>query len=107
MKASTRAAIQIISIAGGISHVPNDDTHLIYLNASLPANQMARVFAHELGHVLGFPDCYIEYFNSEKKELVYYELGAENMNIMCSMKEGVRVPADYFVQLEQSSCNFR
>jgi hypothetical protein len=107
LEKKTDEAIQIISIADGISHVPDDDTHLIYLNSSLPADQAASVFAHEFGHVLGFPDCYIEFFDRSKKELVYYEIAEKNMNIMCSMKYGVAVPDDYFVQLEQSSCNFR
>jgi hypothetical protein len=69
--------------------------------------QRSKVLAHELGLVLGFPDCYVEFFDNSKKELVYYEIAEKNMNIMCSMKEGVKVPSDYFLQLEQSSCNFR
>ena len=105
--AITSETVQIISIAGGISHVPNDNTHLIYLNGNLPNDQINRVLAHELGHVLGFPDCYIEFFDHAKKELVYYEIAQKNMNIMCSMKAGVSVPSDYFNQLAQSSCNFR
>jgi hypothetical protein len=100
-------AVEVISITRGISHVFNEDSHKIYLNSSLPNDQIARVFAHEFGHVLGFPDCYIEFFDTSKKELVYYEIAERNTNIMCSMKSSVRVPADYFVQLEQSSCLFR
>lgn len=99
--------VQIISMPNGISHVPDDNTHLVYLNASLPLEQLSKVFAHELGHVLGFPDCYIEYFDVTKKELVYYEIAEKSTNIMCTMKAGVSVPSDYFAQLEQRSCKFR
>jgi hypothetical protein len=99
--------VQIITMPGGISHVPDDNTRLVYLNASLPAPELLKVFAHELGHVLGFPDCYIEYFDTTKKELVYYEIADKSTNIMCTMKAGVSVPDDYFAQLEQRSCNFR
>ncbi len=107
LPAPTSSSVQIIPINTGISHVPNENASLIYLNNTLPAKVMAKVLAHELGHVLGFPDCYIEFFDKSKKELVYYELSETNMNIMCSMKESVKVPVDYFKQIKQRSCNFR
>lgn len=107
LDSATSSTVQIISMTSGISHVPNDNNHFIYLNTSLPSYEMSKVLAHEMGHVLGFPDCYIEYFDNAKKELVYYEIAEKNMNIMCSMKPGVKVPSDYFIQLEQSSCIFR
>ena len=99
--------IQIISIAQGISNVPNDNPHIVYLNTTLPLDQITTVIAHEFGHVLGFPDCYIEFFDNAKKELVYYEPAGNNLDIMCSMRPGVSVPSNYFSQLVQSSCNFR
>jgi galactitol-specific phosphotransferase system IIB component len=104
---SKSSTVQIISITNGISNVPDDHTNILYLNTTLDMNQMSRVLAHEFGHVLGFPDCYIEFFDTTKKELIYYEIAEKNMNIMCSMKYGVTVPKDYFAQLEQRSCNFR
>ena len=107
LQAPTANSVQIISIANGISHVPNDNNHIVYLNTTLPTYTMSLVLSHEFGHVLGFPDCYIEFFDIAKKELVYYELDANNMDIMCSLKSEVSVPADYFSQLAQSSCNFR
>lgn len=104
---AAKNTVQVIAIKNGISNVPSDNNNLVFLNSSLPFYQMSRVLAHEFGHVLGFPDCYIEFFDKNKKELVYYEPVETNMNIMCSMKAGVSVPNDYFLQLEQSSCNFR
>jgi len=40
------------------------------------------VAAHELGHILGFKDCYIEFFDLFNEEMVYYAI--DSNNIMCS-----------------------
>jgi hypothetical protein len=37
---------------------------------------------HEFGHILGFPDCYLEFFDSEKSEMTYYTI--EPDNLMCA-----------------------
>lgn len=37
---------------------------------------------HEFGHVLGFPDCYLEFYNKEVQEMVYYTI--EPDNLMCA-----------------------
>ncbi len=37
---------------------------------------------HEFGHVLGFPDCYLEFYDSEKMEMTYYTI--EPDNLMCA-----------------------
>lgn len=37
---------------------------------------------HEFGHVLGFPDCYLEFYNRETEEMVYYTIEPENL--MCA-----------------------
>ncbi len=44
-----------------------------------------KIVAHEIGHALGFPDCYVEYITNSDK-LVYYEL--DKTNIMCSIFSG-------------------
>ncbi len=98
--------IEIIPSATMISYVPDSNNRQIYLSMMLDLNTRKKVLAHEFGHVLGFPDCYTEFFDNQKKDLIYYEMGSENTNIMCSMKEGVGVPHDYFDQLLQNSCVF-
>ena len=90
----------------GISYVPDDNNRIVYLSTLNDASTSKRVLAHEFGHVLGFPDCYIEFFDDSKKELVYYEISKKNTNIMCSLKVGVNVQEDYFSQLSQNSCLF-
>jgi hypothetical protein len=96
--------VVIVPTNKGISYVPDSNNRMVYLSASLDLATTKRVLAHEFGHVLGFPDCYIEFFDDSKKELVYYEISKENTNIMCSLKEGVGVDDDYFTQLAQNSC---
>jgi len=99
-------AIKILPTTRAVSYVPDDNNRIVYLSRSQDLQTSKRILAHEFGHVLGFPDCYIEFFDDKKKELVYYEISKNYNNIMCSLKNGVRVPEDYFVQLEQNSCIF-
>lgn len=91
----------------GISYVPDSNNRLVYLSTMNDRETMKRVLAHEFGHVLGFPDCYIEFFDNSKKELVYYEIPQKKTNIMCSLNADVGVPDDYFTQLTQNSCIFK
>ncbi|MBC7420283.1 MAG: hypothetical protein H7328_06095 [Bdellovibrio sp.] len=37
---------------------------------------------HEFGHVLGFPDCYLEFYDQDKAEMIYYTI--EPDNLMCA-----------------------
>ncbi len=39
---------------------------------------------HEYGHVLGFPDCYLEFFDAAAGEMISYQLDITNM--MCSRR---------------------
>ncbi len=105
-KAYSSDAITIIPTERGTSFVPNDNNRIVYLSTAIDMNTQKHVLAHEFGHVLGFPDCYIEFFDDTKKELVYYEISKNNTNIMCSLKNDVRVPDDYFTQLSENSCVF-
>lgn len=52
--------------------------------SSQKQNQLEKlIVAHEFGHLLGFPDCYIEYIEAETLEQVYYTL--DYSNLMCSL----------------------
>lgn len=53
--------------------------------------------AHEFGHILGFPDCYSEFYEEETKSIIYYEL--DDKNIMCS--KSAKVLPTHFEQLER------
>jgi hypothetical protein len=107
VKTYSRDVVTLLPTQKGISYVPDNNNRIIYLSNLFDLQITKRIFAHEFGHVLGFPDCYIEFFDDFKKELVYYELSKNNINIMCSLKEGVKVQDDYFAQLIQNSCLFK
>lgn len=99
--------IRILPTSKVVSYVPDIDNRSVYLSSAQDLPTTKRILAHEFGHVLGFPDCYIEFFDDIKKQLVYYEISKNYTNIMCSLKNGVQVPEDYFAQLAQNSCIFK
>lgn len=39
---------------------------------------------HEFGHVLGFTDCYVEFYDSQEKAIINYQLDIDNL--MCSRR---------------------
>lgn len=98
--------ITLIPIDKGISYVSESNNRIVYLSTQNDVLATKRILAHEFGHVLGFMDCYIEFFDDTKKELVYYEASKDSNNIMCSLREGVQVEDEYLGQLAQSSCLF-
>ncbi len=98
--------VQIIPTNEFISYVPDANNRQVFLSQKLDSLTQMRVLSHEFGHVLGFPDCYTEFFDNKSNELIYYEIDKNNTNIMCSLKSGVSVPDDYMVQLSQKSCVF-
>ncbi len=53
-------------------------------NAPLTEWDVQWTIRHEFGHVVGFQDCYIEFYDSDNEEMVNYQLDIENL--MCSRK---------------------
>jgi hypothetical protein len=104
---STEADLKIVPIENQISHVFDNDLKTIYLEKSLDDFTAKRIAAHEFGHILGFPDCYIEFFDTNPSTLVYYELSNENKNIMCSAKSGELVLDSYVDQIKTKTCFFK
>lgn len=103
----TDNVIQIIPTTKPVSYVVDNDNHQVFLSQLIDSGTQKRVMAHEFGHVLGFPDCYTEFYDKDKKSIIYYEISKDNTNIMCSLKTGVSVPAEYLEQLTQKSCLFK
>ncbi|MEK6623751.1 MAG: hypothetical protein AABY86_02205, partial [Bdellovibrionota bacterium] len=99
-------AIRIHVSSSILSHVRNDRPNDLMLASSVLQNKtlLKLTLAHELGHVFGFEDCYVEYFNQVSEELVYYEL--DSTNLMCSMQPGNYLPSSYFTKLINERCQF-
>ena len=78
----------------------------ISLNSKITKFTLSKTLAHEVGHVLGFNDCYIEYFDRDSDSIIYYELGREDSNLMCSINFGTKIPDSYFAELKKNVCQF-
>lgn len=103
-QSSPSHAFHLVFQEGVISHVRHGLTKEIILDSRLNHMTMIKTFTHELGHVFGFPDCYIEFFSHDSQEIIYYELDRENGNMMCSVDYGYQFPADYLNQLKDEAC---
>jgi hypothetical protein len=87
-----------------ISQVVEETKPVMMLANHLQGQELVKIFNHELGHILGFPDCYVEYYNKKKGELIYYTLQLDQENIMCEISPAAKVPDSYKDQLVQKHC---
>ncbi len=70
--------------AGSTPHVNGIAGDIITMDENTPLTEweVGWTIRHEFGHVLGFPDCYIEFYSTEEKAMVNYQL--DTTNLMCS-----------------------
>lgn len=75
---------------GVTAHVNELGGNLITMEAEYPIETKDQKYTirHEYGHVLGFQDCYLEFFDISEKAMVYYEVDVDN--IMCSRNGKLR-----------------
>lgn len=74
----------IILKDNSVAHVNKLGGNDIIMNTSLDLKGFAsqRTLSHEFGHVLGLPDCYIEFYDEAEEAFVNYQLFKDDM--MCS-----------------------
>jgi hypothetical protein len=104
MNKMSERTVSIVWESSNISYVKSSSPLIIHLSQNLYSGQLLLTLVHEFGHVLGFPDCYVEFYNSKRKELTYYSLEKERSNLMCNMEIEEKVPEDYLKQLRNQSC---
>ena len=70
--------------AGSTPHVDGLGGNRITMDANTPLSEynVQWTIRHEFGHVLGFPDCYIEFYDEPNAEMVNYQIDIQNL--MCS-----------------------
>lgn len=85
---------------GVTAHVNELGGNLITMEAEYPIETKDQKYTirHEYGHVIGFQDCYLEFFDTSEKAMVYYEVDVNN--IMCS-RNGKLQPT-HIEQLQKS-----
>lgn len=95
-------ALKINRIAQGPSHVNMQERSSINLG---PGLDHTKIIAHEIGHILGYPDCYFEAWDKEQEAFIYLELDPMGKNLMCNVNNAATIPQNYFDQLKTSYCN--
>ncbi len=93
--------VKIKEEPNGPSYVRHADIRTIHIDSRLNPMMRERILAHEFGHVLGFEDCYVEFYNQDK-EIIYYEI--DNTNLMCSGDIGARILPQYTKILISNYC---
>jgi len=77
---------QIVFQPGATPHVNRLGGDIITMDANQPLTEYGTrwTIRHEFGHVLGLPDCYIEFFDSDRDVMVSYQIDLDNL--MCSRR---------------------
>ncbi len=80
----TAAAANIRFVPGTVAYVDSvgGDTITMDSQVSIDSWDSQWTIRHEYGHVLGFPDCYIEFWDDGEKAFVSYQFDLDNL--MCS-----------------------
>jgi len=80
------AAAHVVFEAGATPHVDGLGGDTITMNAEQPLTEYDAQWTirHEFGHVLGLPDCYVEFYDAEKRAIFNYQIDIDNL--MCSRR---------------------
>ncbi len=77
---------KVIFVPGATPHVDylGGDTITMDANRNLNDYAITWTIRHEFAHVLGFPDCYVEFYDAQQEVMVNYQIDISNL--MCSRR---------------------
>lgn len=96
--------LKVVWSPNALSFVSRHNPYVMNLSSKLNFSHLSLTFAHELGHVLGFPDCYHEFYDSKAKEIIYYALDESGKNLMCHLNGRATIQDSYLERLEEQVC---
>ncbi len=102
--APSENAVSVQWTQSTVSFVNYSEPKVIHMSEHLAYKELMLVFSHELGHVLGFPDCYLEFYEEKEKHSVYYDLDFGADNLMCDTHFGAAAPLSYLNQIKAGAC---
>jgi hypothetical protein len=88
VEADVPGAVKVQWQPGALPHVNGvgGDTIVMDANTVKWLEQTQVTMTHEFGHVIGFPDCYVEFWDVERESFVFYSLEPEDR--MCALSGG-------------------
>lgn len=105
----SNADVRVIFQPGVLPHVNTLGGNTINMDANSPLEEWDTQWTirHEFGHVLGFNDCYVEFYDDTEKAMINYQLDVTN--IMCATNGKVKdihvdlLRAKYFTPVHHSN----
>lgn len=87
---TANGAPEVVFEPGVTPHVNGLGGDTITMNSQQPLTEYDAQWTirHEFGHVLGLPDCYVEFYVPERKVIINYQIDTDN--IMCSRRGHVK-----------------
>ena len=74
--------LEISFVTGALAHYQPGKI-VMDQRADMRDEQNQIILAHEFGHALGLPDCYVEFYDAREAAMLSYQLDVENL--MCSL----------------------
>ncbi len=87
-ESTARGVVRVEWRAGALPHVNAVGGDVIVMDSNVARwqEQTQVTMTHEFGHVIGFPDCYVEFWEPGSEQFVFYSLDPDDR--MCALSGG-------------------